>query len=289
MQDKPLHIVFKTINFVYGDDVKSYKLTFLDKHVLNVLSKHHGPKGIYPSINTIANSLEVTPRSIKRSLKNLSNKNLIQVIFNPGKSSHYALNLNALNLSKLNSRGDTGVTTSMNGVVASVSPQGCHQRHQGSDTSVTQSIQNISTELSKQRGASLSVSLMINQELTTDYMKLGLNRGLTEEEIKTEFQKFIDIKATSIKNEADFRSKLAIWFIRAAEHKRKLSEKNTAATRREKSAAEIAAEKETELEREKFYQKKAAAELAQHASSAISQKILARLAAKKIVKKLDLK
>lgn len=83
-----MHIVFEVMNFVYSDQAKD--LFSIDKHVLIVLAKHHGPKGIYPSVDTLSKELNSAEKTIRRSLLRLSSLELIKIESNPGHTSHYS-------------------------------------------------------------------------------------------------------------------------------------------------------------------------------------------------------
>lgn len=91
MSNKPLHIVFQVLNFITSPDSDPYQLTHDEEKLLLILAKHKGPKGIYPSIPTLAEKSKRTERSVMRTLVRLEEKHLIMVNRQQGKSNHYEI------------------------------------------------------------------------------------------------------------------------------------------------------------------------------------------------------
>src|ERR1043165_6962937 len=85
-----MHIVFQVLNFVYGEECLKYDLLPIDKLLLIALAKHHGPKGIYPSQQTLAKELHITERHTRERLCYLRSKSLI-FIDDTKRQNHYKL------------------------------------------------------------------------------------------------------------------------------------------------------------------------------------------------------
>lgn len=124
MQEKTIHIVFQVLNFLsHPLSSSSYDLSPDEKLILIFLSKHHGQKGIYPSVHTLSRELQRHHTCIRKTLKKLVKKNLLKIQNIPGKSSNYTLLIPSLELS-------TGVRTHAQGSetapYAPVHTQGTH-------------------------------------------------------------------------------------------------------------------------------------------------------------------
>lgn len=85
------HIVFQVLNFVFGISDLSKKLLPTHKLLLIALAKHHGMKGICPSIGTLAKEMNVSFRYITRCLAFLHSINVIQIESNLGRRNNYTL------------------------------------------------------------------------------------------------------------------------------------------------------------------------------------------------------
>lgn len=120
MAEKEIHIVFKVFTFIYGEASRQYRLLDIDKHILNVLAKHHGPKGIYPAIQTIAHSIDKSIRYTKTRLNRLEGLGLISIKRKPGKSSHYTLKfIDQISSNLASTGGDLQITGDLQGVIYS--------------------------------------------------------------------------------------------------------------------------------------------------------------------------
>lgn len=91
MSDKEIHIVFKVINFIFGEESREFNLKHVDKNILMALAKHHGPKGIYPALTTLATELDVGVRYLQRRLEHLKGIGLVQIKNTGGRSNRYIL------------------------------------------------------------------------------------------------------------------------------------------------------------------------------------------------------
>jgi len=91
-KQKDVHVVFQVMNFVYSEEIDKYHILDIDKHILILLAKFYGPKGIFPSTATLAKLLRKTPTYIKMRINILDEKNIISVIRKTGKAHQYILN-----------------------------------------------------------------------------------------------------------------------------------------------------------------------------------------------------
>jgi hypothetical protein len=88
-----IHIVFQVLNFIFSADSSPYSLSADEEKMLILLARHRGPKGIYPSIPTLAKETKRDSRNVKRTLDRLNDKSLITIEHHPGKSSSYFLHI----------------------------------------------------------------------------------------------------------------------------------------------------------------------------------------------------
>jgi len=88
---KPIHIMFEIANFIYSEESEKYNLLPIDKLLLMLLAKHHGPKGIYPSTDTLSKELSVSPTYIKRRIIYLEEQGLITIERKLGSYHRYTL------------------------------------------------------------------------------------------------------------------------------------------------------------------------------------------------------
>lgn len=79
------HLLFRVLNFL-----KTQKhLLQAERNLLTMLATHAGPRGIYPSITTLANESGISIRYTKRILLRLSEYKLIKITTRSGKNSFY--------------------------------------------------------------------------------------------------------------------------------------------------------------------------------------------------------
>jgi predicted transcriptional regulator len=139
---KEIHIVFQVLNFIHGDECRSYDLTQSEQLLLIALAKHQGPKGLYPSYETLAKDIHLTRRHVMRVLKSLIEKDLLTCEKNEGRSNNYQIKLSTA--SDIHDTGDIKNAEEWchprHQGVSPTSPGGCHEGHQGGDTHVTQSV-----------------------------------------------------------------------------------------------------------------------------------------------------
>jgi len=83
--------MFQVANFIYGKESEKYKLLPNDKHILMLFAKHSGPKGIYPSISTLAKELRVSERYVKTRIDYLAGQKLIFIQRINGRKNYYTL------------------------------------------------------------------------------------------------------------------------------------------------------------------------------------------------------
>lgn len=132
---KDIHIVFKVMNFIKSEESRKYGLKSDEQILLITLASHHGQKGIYPAIPTLAQELKCSTRSIIRIIKKLEDKSLIYVQRSFGISNHYEL----IFLQKLSTTSDTVVTGDKMGTSDNVVTTPVTNEVVTSDNVVTQS------------------------------------------------------------------------------------------------------------------------------------------------------
>jgi hypothetical protein len=88
---KNIHIVFQVLNFLYSIESKKFNLLPNDERILINLAHHNGPKGIFPSVKTIAKELNITDRYVRERLSFMAGKKVILIDKNDGKRNSYLL------------------------------------------------------------------------------------------------------------------------------------------------------------------------------------------------------
>lgn len=89
--NKEIHIVFQVLNFVLSPDADDLKLLPIDRLFLLALAKHQGIRGIYPTTNTLASELNISPTYVKRIINRLDAFGIIKVDRKYGTTHHYHL------------------------------------------------------------------------------------------------------------------------------------------------------------------------------------------------------
>jgi hypothetical protein len=88
VSDKRLPIVYEVLNFLMSEKAHSYHLLFVDQMLLLRLAAHHGPKGIYPSIFTLAKALNISETYTKERIVHLESIGLIKRTLKDGHSPY---------------------------------------------------------------------------------------------------------------------------------------------------------------------------------------------------------
>jgi hypothetical protein len=86
-EKKEIHIVFQVLNFIkvpHND-----RLLPVDRLLLLMLASHYGSKGIYPSVTTLANEIQMSKTYTKQRLNFLEELKLIKILRKNGQSSSY--------------------------------------------------------------------------------------------------------------------------------------------------------------------------------------------------------
>lgn len=221
---RKLHIVFQVLNFLYCGMSAPYNLNSDEKLLLLTLAHHQGPKGIYPAISTLARELKVHSRSILRTLKKLSEKNLIKIQTNAGKSSNYFLTIPEPELS---TTPDVHVTPDINVTpdVDVTTPLTCMSPTPDVDVTLSTYITTKKINIEggrKNRGRkkrASSVALPENFEAGKIAIAKAIEVGLTEGEANVEFELFKNYYTASGILKKDWQPLLSNWFIRAGKHK----------------------------------------------------------------------
>lgn len=74
-----MHIVFQVLNFICDPVIEKYQLFPIDKLLLILLSKHHGPKGICPSQDLLAIEAQISSRYVRERIQYLKSVRLISI------------------------------------------------------------------------------------------------------------------------------------------------------------------------------------------------------------------
>lgn len=86
-----MHIVFQVMNFISNPENEKYQLIPIDRLLLLMLAKHSGPDGIFPSVNTLAKELYITPTYLKDRINLLDEKKIIKIDRKMGCKHYYHL------------------------------------------------------------------------------------------------------------------------------------------------------------------------------------------------------
>lgn len=90
-QNKEIHIVFQVNNFLKTKSPLRDRLLQVDMNLLRTLACHHGPKGIFPCIDTLATEVNISPRYVKERLSALKSLKLIDILQKKGRSNQYRI------------------------------------------------------------------------------------------------------------------------------------------------------------------------------------------------------
>lgn len=89
--NKEIHIVFRVLNFLFSSHHLAQISNPNQHRILILLAKHQGPKGICPSITTLAKEMNIAPRSTRRLIAHWEELEIIKIDERAGKPNQYYL------------------------------------------------------------------------------------------------------------------------------------------------------------------------------------------------------
>ncbi len=207
--------------FIRSEESQKFDLIPSDVSILMIIASHIGKNAEWLiSVDKIAKECRLKQSQFSKRSNRLKKLQLLS-IRRTGYQNAYGIILP--NKSSINTHSDMHSSADLiNPDMHSSADQICALVHNGAapECSSLYINKHKANNKEKERGKiSLPVDFLPDQKIVTK----AAGMGLTELEINTEFEKFMDLHTESDRKEKDWNKPLNLWFIRAAEFKRKLA------------------------------------------------------------------